>query len=113
MQEFEENHIKCQDETNNDDIHVYKLPTNRTPRRVVPLERMLDSHDMFKHIPTIDQSEDYVEINIGLESSPKMIKVGKNTSQEEKRDIERLICEYQDAFAWSYGDLKAYKGHIF
>jgi hypothetical protein len=41
-----------------------------------------------------------------------MEKIGKGTSSEERKKIENLIREHRDVFAWSYDDLKAYKGVI-
>jgi hypothetical protein len=40
------------------------------------------------------------------------VKIGKGISSEERKEIEDLIREYRDVFAWSYDDLKAYKGDI-
>jgi Mg2+ and Co2+ transporter CorA len=53
-----------------------------------------------------------IEINFGSEISPKIIKIRKGCFQEERRQIETLIREYKDVFAWTYDDLKAYKGDI-
>jgi hypothetical protein len=47
---------------------------------------------------------------IGSLGSLKLVKIGKSTSSEERGEIENLIKEYRDIFAWSYDDLKAYKG---
>jgi hypothetical protein len=59
-----------------------------------------------------DQPKDVFEINIGSTKSPRLIKIGKSMSPDERKSIENLIREYKDVFAWSYDDLKAYKGDI-
>jgi hypothetical protein len=63
---------------------------------------------MYKGKSIIDQYGKTFEMNIGSTSSPRMIKIGKNTTHNERRDIENLIHEYKDIFAWSYDDIKAY-----
>jgi hypothetical protein len=67
---------------------------------------------MYKQKKDVSKPEDCVEINIGSKESPKLIKVGKNLSTKERRMIEDLVREYRDVFAWTYDDLKAYKGDI-
>jgi hypothetical protein len=56
--------------------------------------------------------EDYIEVNIGTNDSPKIVKIGKNVYVKERQDIEGLIKEYKDVFSWSYDDLKSYKENI-
>jgi len=41
-----------------------------------------------------------------------MIKIGKGISRKERNAIKNLIREFRDVFAFSYNDLKAYKGDI-
>jgi hypothetical protein len=52
------------------------------------------------------------EVNIGSTKSPRLIKIGNRMSLDERKSIEKLIREYKDVFAWSYNDLKTYKGDI-
>lgn len=41
-------------------------------------------------------------------TSSQIIKIGKNLSNEERDELEKLLREFKDVFAWSYDDLKAY-----
>jgi hypothetical protein len=52
------------------------------------------------------------EINIGLVENPKLVKIGKSTSHDERRSTKILFKEYKDVFAWSCDDIKAYNDDI-
>ena len=56
---------------------------------------------------------DYIEINIGTNNEPKMIKIGKGTSEKERNDLVNLVKEYRDVFAFTYDKLKAYQKDVF
>ena len=49
---------------------------------------------------------DYVEIYIGTDKDPKLIKIGKDTSKNERNSLINLIKEYRDVLAFSYDELK-------
>jgi hypothetical protein len=51
-------------------------------------------------------------VDIGNKDTPRIIKVGKGCTPEEKKKIVRLVREYKDVFAWSYDELKAYDPKI-
>jgi hypothetical protein len=53
-----------------------------------------------------------MEINIGSPDGPKIVKIGKGISTEERKEIENFIRKYRDVFAWSWDDLKVYRGDI-
>jgi hypothetical protein len=38
--------------------------------------------------------------------------MGKGTTPIERKEFLALIREFEDVFAWSYGDLKAYHGDV-
>ena len=106
IEEFETQDIDLQDE-----IKSQQIPTARIATLDYPLERNLNRKDQCLVSPS-EEERDYVEFNIGSQLNPKIIKIGKDTSDEERRNIENLIREYRDVFAWSYDDLKAYKEDI-
>ena len=54
-----------------------------------------------------------MEINIGTEKDPKLIKIGKCTSKKERNGLINLFKEYRDALAFSYDELKAYREDVF
>jgi hypothetical protein len=43
---------------------------------------------------------------------PRMVKIGKDTTEKERKEILALIREFRDTFAWNYDDLKAYRGDV-
>jgi hypothetical protein len=97
--------VSWQGEDDVSEVEFENLLDNKIPQGVVPLERIFSRHDMYKRKPVGDQSQDVYEINIGPIKSPEMIKIGRNTSLEERKNIENLIKEYKYVFAWSYDDL--------
>ena len=48
------------------------------------------------------------ECNIGSVENPKMIKLSKSLSQEDKEKCINLMKEFFNVFAWNYDDLKVY-----
>ena len=76
------------------------------PRGFVALENIFDRQDRRKN--NIDQMKpgDYIEVNIGSENEPKMIKIGKGTLEKERDDLINLVKEYMDVFTFTYDELK-------
>ena len=56
---------------------------------------------------------EYIEINIRMETEPKIIKIGKGTSEKERNNLINLVKEYRDVFAFTYDELKAYREDVF
>ena len=54
-----------------------------------------------------------MEINIGTDKDPKLIKFGKGTSKRERNNFINLIKEYRDVLAFSYDELKSYREDVF
>ena len=48
------------------------------------------------------------ECNIGIEKEPKVIKISKNLTKENKEKYIKLMKFFYDVFSWSYDDLKVY-----
>ena len=55
---------------------------------------------------------DYIEINIGTNNEPKLIKIGKHTSEKERNDLVNLVKEYIDVFTFNYDELKSYREDV-
>lgn len=53
-----------------------------------------------------------MDLNLRSESSLQIIKIGKRLTKEERNELERLLREFKNIFAWSYGDFKAYSPKI-
>ena len=56
---------------------------------------------------------DYMEINIGTDKDPKLIKIGKGTSKEERNNLINLIKEYRYVLSFSYDEIKSYQEYVF
>jgi ribonuclease HI len=94
------------------DLEVINLQSNTLPKGCIPLENLFDRHDVFKGKRTNKQAEEALEFNIGTEMDPRMVKIGKGTTEKERKEILALIREFIDTFAWNYDDLKAYRGDV-
>jgi len=109
LQEFSKNEIDWRGERKN---YEDKLIDNKIPASLVPLKIMFDRHAMHKENKDMVKPNEYMEINIGSPSNAKIVKIGKGTSSQKRKEIEDLLKEYKDVFVWSYDDLNVYKGDI-
>ena len=55
---------------------------------------------------------DYLEVNIGTNEEPRMVKIGKGTPKEEREQIINLPREYRDVLAFTYDELKVYREDV-
>jgi hypothetical protein len=55
---------------------------------------------------------DYLEVNIGTNEEPRMVKIGKTTPIEERNEIVKLLKEYSDVLAFNYDELKVYREDV-
>ena len=63
---------------------------------------MFDRHDAVKRKEDkkIDPGE-FIEVNIGTSHDPKIIKIGKGTTEDERKKLINLLQEYRDVLAFS------------
>jgi hypothetical protein len=81
---------------------------NTPPRRIVSLERNFDKLDGHKHKEGPKKELcDHVEVNIGTNEKPWMVKIGRTTPIEERVELVKLLKEYRDVLAFSYDDLRS------
>jgi ribonuclease HI len=73
------------------DLEVINLQNNTLPKGCIPLENLFDRHDVFKGRRTNKQAEEALEFNIGTEMDPRAIKIGKGTTEKERKAILGLI----------------------
>ena len=55
---------------------------------------------------------DHFEVNIGTDKEPRMVKVGKNTPIEERKEIIKLLKQYRDVLDFTYDELKVYREDV-
>jgi hypothetical protein len=91
---------------------IIQLKSNTIPRGLVPLEELFDNNDVARN-PKVGPNDVEVEdCNIGTEQEPKIIKISKNLTIENKERYIKLMKEFFDVFAWSYDDLKVYDTNV-
>ena len=44
-------------------------------------------------------------INLGNNENPCLIKIGLTLKEKERKDLQELLTEFQEVFAWSYEDM--------
>ena len=78
----------------------------------MPLERIFTKDDTPSK-PVIQSSEENVmDCNIGTAENPRMVKISRSlTAEQRSRDI-KLLKEHVDVFAWSYEELRTYDTSI-
>ena len=99
-----------------DEEHQADLQSgNFMPKGVRMLEGMFDLKNKFRkpvNVKTNISSMQYELINIGTDSEPKYVNLGKYRSPREKNKFINLFQQYKDIFSWTYEDLKTYDTHI-
>lgn len=68
---------------------------------------------MYRKPPSEDGRQDVYEINIGSKENPNIIEIGKDTSHEERENIENTMKEYKAIFNQPYDYSMAQKDGIF
>ena len=87
---------------------IIQLKSNSFPRGLVPLKDIFYNNDVAKSPRVTSRDDEVEECNIGTEKDPKVIKISKNLTKESKEKYIKLMKEFYDVFAWTYGDLKFY-----
>ena len=44
-------------------------------------------------------------INLGNNENPRLIKINSTLNKKERKDLQELLTEFQEVFAWSYEDI--------
>jgi hypothetical protein len=61
-------------------LEVVNLQNNTLPKGCIPLEDLFDRHDVVKRKKPSKQVDESLELNIGMEMDPRMVKIGKGTT---------------------------------
>jgi hypothetical protein len=90
------------------DHRMLVLKNNQIPKGLIPLERLFNKDDIPSKTTLQPQPREVEDCNIGTVHNPKMVKLSKFLSVENKNKYTDLLKKYKDVFAWSYEDLKTY-----
>ena len=85
------------------------------PRGVRTLERMFDLNEKFRrpaNVKTHSSTLQFKLINLGTETNPKYVNLGKCCSPAKRDKFASLFKQYKDVFTWTYEDLKTYDTSI-
>ena len=74
----------------------------------MPLERIFSKDDTPLKPIVQSSQENVVDCNIGTPEHPRMVKISKALTTEQRNMYIKLLKEYVDVFAWSYEDLKTH-----
>ena len=44
-------------------------------------------------------------IKLGNNENPRLNKIGSTLNEKERKDLQELLVEFQEVFAWSYEDM--------
>ena len=44
-------------------------------------------------------------INLVNDENPRLIKISSTLNEKERKDLQELLMEFQEVFAWSYKDM--------
>jgi hypothetical protein len=112
VQEFSDFNVSYKEEGKDYLEEDYSI-RNLASRGISALEKICDRHGMHKKKNEVIKAGSYIEVSIGTEEVPRLIKIGKGTSEKERKQLISLVSEYRDVFAFTYDEIKAYKDDVF
>jgi hypothetical protein len=88
VQEFSDFNVSYKEE-GKDYVEEDNPIKNPVPRGIIALEKIFDRHDMYKKKKEVVKPGSYIEVNIGTEEVPRLIKIEKGTSRKRKKRINK------------------------
>ena len=88
---------------------------NFIPKGVRTLEKMFELNEKFRrpaNMKTHRSTLQFELINLGTETAPKFVNLGKCCLLTERDKFISLFKQYKDVFAWTYQELKTYDTSI-
>jgi hypothetical protein len=92
--EFTNSQVNFLDESM--DLEVVNLKNNTLQKGCILLEQLFDRHDVYKGKNPKQQTNKVLEFNIGTDIDPRMVNIGKGTTEEERNEIFDLIREFKN-----------------
>jgi hypothetical protein len=90
------------------DHQIIQLPRNHIPRGLIPLEILFNGNDVVMKGRILGDDADTTKCNIGTPEEPKLVKLSKNLTEEQRSGYTKLLREFADVFTWTYKYLKTY-----
>ena len=96
---------------------IISFEDNKFAKGLTALESSFSSSDVSNQKKSIDEESKKkigktIHVNIGTREDPKILKIGAQCSDQQKRKFMDLFHEFHDVFAWSYKDLCGYDHSI-
>jgi hypothetical protein len=73
------------------DHQIIQLPSNHIPRGLILLERLFDGNDVAVRGKVSGESDDTAECNIGTLEEPKLVKLSKSLTEEQRAEYTKLL----------------------
>ena len=73
---------------------------------------MFDGNDTVKNPKVTPNDVEVEDCNVGTRQEPRIIKISKNMSLENKERYIKLMKDFFDVFSWSYEDLRVYDTNV-
>jgi hypothetical protein len=54
----------------------------------------------------LTEEQQFVKLNLGIAANPQYIKVNSELTKEKIKELQMLLKEFKDVFAYIYKDLK-------
>ena len=101
---------KIENDELEDEDGILNLKTNTIPKGMVELEHIFyhDESKLDRRMAKEKGIEECDSYNLGTDDDPKMVRVEKACSAQEREDMLKLLSEYKDVISWSYEELKTY-----
>ncbi len=55
---------------------------------------------------TLTEEQQRVKLNLGTKVNPQYIKVNSQFTKQKTKELQMLLKEFKDVFAWTYKNLK-------
>jgi hypothetical protein len=55
---------------------------------------------------TLTKDQQLMKFNMGTNAEPRMVKINAQLETNKVLELEQLLKEFKDVFAWTYKDLK-------
>jgi ribonuclease HI len=90
------------------DHQIIQLPSNHILKGLIPLERFFYGNDVAVKGRISGDDANMTECNIGTPEEPKLVKLSRSLTEEQRVGYTEFLREFFYVFAWTCEDLKTY-----